>query len=961
MSKKKAFSGSTMTLRDFHGGSIPSDLPLPSAPGMVVERKNHDRPGSGGWMGSSLRGYGGERAGYSRQGSGNFARSYEEKVSYLPNPANIGRNYDEDERKPVDGHNRRGQGAEFFEEQYEQRQVGHERLPERYTSDNRGSYTSSKYADSRADRHAPEDLGSVPVGSSLRTEGFQRRPIYQQDSPIQPIVSQEHTGHSLSQAGASGPPHSPYQTQEPGQPWRQNSLGQQPVTPGTVMGTGSGVQNVWTARKEGEYSRTNPTEFGISDAATDARVQTAGSRIAHASALEKVSSGRWNSRILQPSNDSPQVYAGEYGHGGPYEGGSTYSPYNNVRSPADYDRAAYADSVKSDLPRTTYIEAGRGTDILSFRDMRTDVEKGSPHDTRREYYVEGRGVSRVEASRHADDRHPLEETGWKGNSGLRESARFAGTTEPVHTRDIKETARFGVNEAAPYVEARSSVQSNPAWIRPEPSPRRDYGDGMSLDANKGPSSDFERRGFGSRDGVVDTDYGLTHRSSSFERLKERVTPVDGSYHVPGKEDIGHVTSPYPKSRDDFSHEVPESARGGRFTDRSRGPLGPDFDQSHVGRLHSPGSARVSTHESGGTANMLSVESEVKSLPIERPKLKLLPRTKPMDVTPMEEHLQEALQEGFETPQSISVSGPEGATGPGSVTPAPTINAGSEEPTRAFERPKLSLKPRSQPVDVVPADSGNVKERKSVFGGARPRELVLKERGVDESVIVGTDITPSSAPSMSGFRTPVEGNRTSSVEKQDKLEERKLDGRRADQHEVVNVRQIGRQESGRLERIDSRGRKDHNDLEKKEERRGSEYRHHQEKRESDRPDVDKQDSWRRPAEVYTGPQSPMPVGEISSGGTGRPIQSAAELAQTFTRSTSFGSSFGGTPQGYSNQRSSPMIRSSGPGFGMGLDSPGHRKATTTDMPFSRLTEALSPASRDYRTSGVQGGYRRTSAF
>lgn len=32
MSKKKA--ASTMSLKDFHGGSIPSDLPLPSAPGL---------------------------------------------------------------------------------------------------------------------------------------------------------------------------------------------------------------------------------------------------------------------------------------------------------------------------------------------------------------------------------------------------------------------------------------------------------------------------------------------------------------------------------------------------------------------------------------------------------------------------------------------------------------------------------------------------------------------------------------------------------------------------------------------------------------------------------------------------------------------------------------------------------------------------------------------------------------
>jgi hypothetical protein len=34
MSKKKAFSGHTMSLKDFHGGSIPTNLPLPSAPGV---------------------------------------------------------------------------------------------------------------------------------------------------------------------------------------------------------------------------------------------------------------------------------------------------------------------------------------------------------------------------------------------------------------------------------------------------------------------------------------------------------------------------------------------------------------------------------------------------------------------------------------------------------------------------------------------------------------------------------------------------------------------------------------------------------------------------------------------------------------------------------------------------------------------------------------------------------------
>ena len=79
--------------------------------------------------------------------------------------------------------------------------------------------------------------------------------------------------------------------------------------------------------------------------------------------------------------------------------------------------------------------------------------------------------------------------------------------------------------------------------------------------------------------------------------------------------------------------------------------------------------------------------------------------------------------------------------------------------------------------------------------------------------------------MSGFYTPVEGNRMSCVEKQDKIEERKLDGRQEGEHVAVNDRQIGRQESGQPERIESRGRKD---LENKEEQQGSEYHHHEEK-------------------------------------------------------------------------------------------------------------------------------------
>lgn len=108
MSKKK-LQRAVMTLKDFHGGSIPSDLPLPSAPGMSVERSSFDRQGSGARMSPVGRGYSGgsERSSMNqnRQGLGSSGvRALEDKASLFPNPANIGRNYDEDERsKPVDG------------------------------------------------------------------------------------------------------------------------------------------------------------------------------------------------------------------------------------------------------------------------------------------------------------------------------------------------------------------------------------------------------------------------------------------------------------------------------------------------------------------------------------------------------------------------------------------------------------------------------------------------------------------------------------------------------------------------------------------------------------------------------------------------------------------------------------------------------------------------------------------
>ncbi|KAK1368451.1 Eukaryotic translation initiation factor-related protein [Heracleum sosnowskyi] len=95
MAKKKA----TMTLKDFHGGSIPSDLPLPSAPGAIVkpsDRVGFDRPNAWGRNDHRLR-----------PGSAGSVRAFDDKTPFSGHVMHIGRNFDEDERTPLDGVSRR--------------------------------------------------------------------------------------------------------------------------------------------------------------------------------------------------------------------------------------------------------------------------------------------------------------------------------------------------------------------------------------------------------------------------------------------------------------------------------------------------------------------------------------------------------------------------------------------------------------------------------------------------------------------------------------------------------------------------------------------------------------------------------------------------------------------------------------------------------------------------------------
>jgi hypothetical protein len=136
------------------------------------------------------------------------------------------------------------------------------------------------------------------------------------------------------------------------------------------------------------------------------------------------------------------------------------------------------------------------------------------------------------------------------------------------------------------------------------------------------------------------------------------------------------------------------------------------------------------------------------------------------------------------------------------------------------------------------------------------------------------------------------------------------------------------------------------------------RYTQDKRDPERPNINKQESWRRTSDTpspQVGPQSNLI--SVDGGSTRGSIPSAAELAKAFSRSTSFTTTTSTThaSSGQPIQRS-PMPRPAGPN--LRLESPGNYKSSPRDVPFSRLTESLTPGPRDVYT---QGGYKRANAF
>ncbi|CAK8577866.1 unnamed protein product [Lathyrus sativus] len=245
MSKKKG-GGSTMTLKDFHGGSIPSDLPLPSAPGVTVrpsDRVGYDRPAS--W-GNPM----GRPDHWSRPHTSPATRHYDDKSLFLPHTTTIGRNFDEDERKPLDGSS----------------------APRRQISD--------------------ESLRGPPP---FRVEVKRSSSLSRQVAPVSPVGNANSYSARLAETVHVGV--------------NSQSFGGSKENGSAAAGSGGGgYPNAWSMRKE--VAGAVESEQAAWSAAN------AVSKLTHASALDKVASGRWQSvhhqtdvEVVRPSEVESRPHA----------------------------------------------------------------------------------------------------------------------------------------------------------------------------------------------------------------------------------------------------------------------------------------------------------------------------------------------------------------------------------------------------------------------------------------------------------------------------------------------------------------------------------------------------------------------------------------------------------------------------------------------------------------------------
>ncbi|GLT83140.1 hypothetical protein SLE2022_014490 [Rubroshorea leprosula] len=611
MSKKKAFSGNTMTLKDFHGGSIPTDLPLPSAPGGIfrhTDRSGYDRATSWG----NPIGLSDQRA---RPNSSPAIRHFDDKTPFLTHAAHIGRNFDEDERKPLDG------GS----------------APRRTVSDESFRVPASR-------------VESLSIGKGSSRNG---------SAPVSPMTGGAVNSYSgrvtgANQIGVSS----------------QNSVGN------AGQAVSGSYPNAWTARKEVVMGATEQVQSAWSE-------QSAVSKLAHASALEKVSSGRWQSNQSVHYQKDDEIIK--------------YSEENSFQS--------------------------KGYDDNRYNKMDA---------------VGGREYSDTMLARDVD--------------------------RSMNTVDWKQVSRKEL-------------------------------------------LDYERS-----------------CNQSYLEVKERKLEVHGEGAQPVRLDGKFGAS-------EVQHLVPSEAS-------------------------------------------------------ERPKLRLLPRTKPLD------NLESPIIDPKQVQQQLSDSAlshaETGNDSQGNINPAKPGSSGSESVNQAMDRPRLNLKPRSQPIEQL---EGNVKkERNVLFGGARPREMVLKERGIDDVSFSNHesgqhhDRVKHDGPKVE--KVPEQAAVYQRGEKTEKLPYDQRTGRKSETNHRMDVERVD------MQRKNWRNENRRNVWE-------TEKQQQQQERQPSR------ETWRKPVE------EPRPASPDTTGLRYGKAASAVELAQAFSKSRSETDERYCGPRGLPGRTQMPFSRLMGP--------------------------------------------------
>lgn len=253
---------------------------------------------------------------WSRPHTSPATRHFDDKIPFLPHSAPIGRNFDEDERKPLDGIS----------------------VPRRTISDE--SFCAPP-PPSRVEVKPEYGLG----GSSF---GRQVAPVPQ--SPVGTVNSYSARLTEAVQVGMNS-----------------QSLG---ISKEQGAAAAGGYPNVWSMRKEGAGA-VEPEQSAWSSA-------NAVSKLAHASALDKVSSGRWQSKAVHYQTEDEVVRPSEMESRprASINGGGTYNRMGTVGE-KEYSDEMLARHVERGLGLDNQKQGGRNglldherSGVSKYSDMR---------------------------------------------------------------------------------------------------------------------------------------------------------------------------------------------------------------------------------------------------------------------------------------------------------------------------------------------------------------------------------------------------------------------------------------------------------------------------------------------------------------------------------------------------------------------------------------------------------------